>query len=166
MSASATRFVSPVCKRDYRTRAYRTAKRAELPVENADHAILRRVEDEVVELVVAMHDSHASFALVWQVPLIPRDELAPTGDFPHQLSGIDILNRGLRECDLGKGLDLTREVRLVRAEVLQADVLRVERGERAQRAHRGEPAVYLREKGNSLRRAGEWDDSRKEERPR
>jgi hypothetical protein len=54
----------------------------------------------------------------------------------------------------------------VRAEVLQADVLRVERGERAQRAHRGEPAVYLREKGNSLRRAGEWDDSRKEERPR
>ena len=112
-------------------RAHRTAKRAELPVENANHAILRRVEDEVVELVVTMHDSHASFALVGQVTLVPRDELAPTGDFPHRLSGIDVLNRSLRECDLGKGLDLTREVRLVRAEVLQADVLRVERGERA-----------------------------------
>jgi hypothetical protein len=40
----------------------------------------------------------------------------------------------------------------VRAEVLQADVLRVERGERAQRAHRGEPAVYLR--GRQFVKAG------------
>jgi len=147
-------------------RAHRAAKRAELPVENADHTILRRVEDEVVELVVAMHDPHASFALVGQVPLVPRDELAPTRNFPHRLSGIDVLNRGLRECDLGKGLDLTREVRLVRTKVLQADVPRVERGERGQRAHCREPAVYLREEGNSSMRAGEWDDSRKEERPK
>ncbi len=175
------------------------------------------MEDEIVELVVAMQDPHASCALVGQALLVPRNELAPTGDFPHRLSRIDVFNRGLGECDLGKGLDLTREVwlvrakvlqanvlrvergvrtqrahrrepavdnrslcecgrgkgldltrevQLVRAKVLQADVLRVEQGERAQCAHRIEPAVDLREDGNSLRRAGEWDDSRKEERPR
>ena len=45
-------------------RAYRTAERAELPVENPDHAVLRRVEDQVVQLVVAMHDPHARLALV------------------------------------------------------------------------------------------------------
>lgn len=48
------------------------SERAQLPVQNADHAVLRRMENEVVQLVVAVHNAQACLALVWQVRLVPR----------------------------------------------------------------------------------------------
>ena len=107
--------------------AYRATERAKLPVENPDHAVFRRVEDEVVELVVAMHDPHARLALVGQVLLVPRDELVPPGYFTHRLAGVDVLHGRLRVRHLRQRPHLAREVRLVRAEFLQADLARVER---------------------------------------
>jgi hypothetical protein len=106
---------------------YRTTERAKFPIQDANHAVLGRMEDEVIELIVAMHYPHASLLLVRQVPLVPRDELAPSGDFAHGFAGINVLHGGLGKRDFGERLDLARKVRFVRAKVLEADILRVER---------------------------------------
>ena len=106
---------------------YRTTERTKFPIQDADHAILGRVEDEVIELIVAMHYPHAGLSLVGQVSLIPRDELAPSGDFANGFPGVNVLHAGLGKSDFGERLDLARKVRFVRAKVLEADILRVER---------------------------------------
>lgn len=54
-------------------RTYRTSQSAEFPVEDTDDAVLCGMEDEVVELVVAMYDSEPQFFLVREVLAIPRD---------------------------------------------------------------------------------------------
>ncbi len=123
-------------------RAHRTTKRRELPIQNPDQAVLRRVKDEVIKFIVAMYDPHtACLALVRQVPLIPGYELVPPWYFAHRLAHVDVLHRGLRERDFGQGLDLAWEIRLVRAEIFEPDAFWVERGECAECAHCGEPAV-------------------------
>lgn len=107
--------------------AYRAAERAKLPIENPDHAVLRRVEDEVIELVVAMHDPHARLALVGQVLLVPRDELVPAGYFANGLAGVYVLHGRLSVRHLRERLDLAREVRLVRAKLPEANFSWVKR---------------------------------------
>ena len=77
-------------------RAHRTTESGELPIQDPDHAVLRRVKDKVVEFIVAVHDPHASrLALVWQVPLVPRYELVPPWDVAYRLARLDVLHRGL-----------------------------------------------------------------------
>ena len=101
------------------------------------------MKDEVVEFVVAVHDPRAArLALVRQVPLVPCYELVPPWDVAHRLARLDVLHCGLGARDFGQGLDLAGEVGLMRAEVFEADVVWVERGERTECAHCGEPAVF------------------------
>ena len=101
------------------------------------------MKDEVVELIVAVDDPRtARLAFVRQVPLVPCHELVPAWDRAHRLARVDVLHRGLGVRDFGQGLDLARKVGLVRAEIFEADVFWVERGERAECAHCGEPAVF------------------------
>ena len=107
---------------------YRAAERAELPVKDPDHAVLRRVKDEVVDLVVAMHDPHARLAFVRQVLLIPPDELVPPRYRTYRLAALDIPHGRLRVRHFRERPDLPWEIRLVRAELFQADFVRVERG--------------------------------------
>ena len=92
-----------------------TAECGELLIHNPDHAVHRRVKDEVVKLIVAVDDARtAGLALVRQVPLVPCHEL--------RLARVDVLHRGLGVRDFGRGLDLARELRLVQAEIFEADV--------------------------------------------
>src|SRR5580658_8430730 len=115
---------------------HRTTKRGELPIQNPDHAVLCRVKDEVIEFIITVHDPHtARLALVRQVPLVPRYELVPPWYFAHQLARVDVFHRGLGERDFGQCFDLAWKVRLVGAEIFEAEVIWVERGERAESAH-------------------------------
>jgi hypothetical protein len=123
---------------------HRTAERAELPVEDADDAVLGRVEDHVVELVVAMDDAETGLALVGQVCAVPREERVELGDHACLLSALDVDDGGLRERDAREGLDLPREVRRRGSEGGEAELGGVERGERGERADSGEPASKAR----------------------
>ncbi len=83
-------------------RAHRATKRRELPIQNPDHAVLRRVKDEVIEFIVPVYDPYtARLVLIRQVPLVPCYEFVPTWDFANCFASVDILHRGLRERDFG-----------------------------------------------------------------
>ncbi len=102
----------------------RMAQRGQLPVEDGQHARLARVEDQVVEPVVAVHDAGDLFRLVRHVLRQPVDQA---------VHGRDRL--GLRQFVLlAPALDLAREVVARLAVVGQADggvVHAVQRGDHA-----------------------------------
>jgi hypothetical protein len=95
-----------------RSCAYGRADGAELPVKNAYHAVLSRVEHEIVELVIAVHYAWAELGFVRQVRSVPLCESVKAWDRTHWCVGLDIDGRRLGARDGGKGLELARKVRL------------------------------------------------------
>lgn len=84
-------------------RTYWASKRTQLPIQNTDNPILRRVEYQVVELVVSMYDAQAHLRLVWQVIFVPpyhfieiRDRAGFVVGF--NIDGLGLQRRHAREC--------------------------------------------------------------------
>jgi len=92
-------------------RTYRTTQGAQFPVENANNAIFRGVEDEVVKLVVAMNDSETGFVLVGKVLLVPGDQFVEERNVSRLAVGLNVYCLSLCTGDAGEGFDLAREVR-------------------------------------------------------
>ena len=120
--------------------AHRTAERAQLPVEDPDHAVLRGVEDEVVELVVPVDDPEARLALVGQVRAVPREHLGEPRDVARLLPRFDVHRLRLCGGDGREGLDLPRKVWGVAGEVQEAELRGGQKSERCEYACCGEPA--------------------------
>ena len=96
---------------------HRAPERAELPIQDANDTILSWVEDEIVELVVAMDYPQSGLALVRKVGFVPGDHFSEPRYLPGRLAGLDV--DSLRLC-LGygtEGLDLSREIGLIGCEV-------------------------------------------------
>ena len=119
---------------------HRAAQSAKLPVKYSNDAVLRGVENEVIELVVSMHDSKAELLLVGEVGAVPRNELVEEGDVPGLIPGLDVSNLGLNRGDFGEGLDLAREVVTGGTKVAQANLMWVNRAEGSECFHSSEPA--------------------------
>ena len=101
---------------------YRTAKGTQFPVEDTNHTILCRVEDQVVQLIVSMNDSGTDLRLVREVLGVPTHKLVESRNFPNGFLGFNINRRGLRERNLRQGLYLTREVGVRGTKVLETEL--------------------------------------------
>ena len=68
------------------------------------------MEDEIVQLIVAMDDPEAGLALIRQVCLVPFDHFVELGDLADRLVSCDVDGLGLGDRDTGEGFNLAREV--------------------------------------------------------
>ena len=86
------------------------------------------MEDEIVQLIVAVDDPESGLALVGQIRLVPFDHFVEFGDLPDGLVSCDVDGLGLSDRDAGKGLNLTRKVGRRRSEGGEAEFRGGERG--------------------------------------
>ena len=68
------------------------------------------MEDEIVQLIVAMDDPEAGLALIRQIRLVPFDHFVELGDLADRLVSCDVDGLGLGYRDPGEGFNLAREV--------------------------------------------------------
>lgn len=79
------------------TETYRTAKGTKLPIKDTNHTVLRRVEDQVIQLVVSVNDSRAGLCLVWKVLGVPLHEVVESGNLSDWFLAFNIHHCRLRE---------------------------------------------------------------------
>jgi hypothetical protein len=79
------------------TTTYGTTEGTQFPVEDTNHAILRWVEDNVVQLVVTVDDSRAGLRLIWEVLGVPIHKVVESGYLPDGCLAFDIHHLGLCE---------------------------------------------------------------------
>lgn len=111
----------------------RVADSGHLPVEDADDARLRLVEDDVVDLVVAVHEGAAVARLRASV----REEghhVVVVRNLADRLVAVDVARLGLRFRDRGEGRELPVEEAGRLAKVGHVDVARFDAMEFGQRA--------------------------------
>lgn len=96
------------------------ADRAHFPVEDADDAGLGGVEDDVVDLVVAVHEGRAVFGLGLGV-FEEGHHLVVVRDFPDGFVGVFVAGLGLAFADGGECFELAVVEAALSAEVGEAD---------------------------------------------
>lgn len=139
------------------TRTHGAAKGAQLPIEDTNHTILCRVEDQVVQFIVSVNDSGAGLRFVGEIVGIPFHKLIKAGNLSDGFVGLGINHYGLCERDSCQRFYLAREIGVRWTEALEAELLGRKRRECSECADCGEPADFSsvsrlteKEKGSPL----------------
>ena len=74
---------------------YGTTEGTQFPIEDTNHAILRWVEDEIVQLVITVDDSGAGPRLIWEVLGVPVHKIVESGYLPDGHFAFNIHHFGL-----------------------------------------------------------------------
>lgn len=88
----------------------RAPQSTQLPVQNTNNPILRRVEDQIVEFIIPMHDPQPRLFLIRQVLVVPCHKFIKQRYLPYLFIRFNIDCFSLCQGDSGEGFYLTGEV--------------------------------------------------------